>query len=132
MDNDPLNTQPNQPETEEPKVPEIPEEPTLEAAPEAEEPKSSEVPEEPVLETTPETPLAEPTLTTVPEEPEEAKEEEKETFLSMKALYDSLKEEFHFDTLSMGMSADYVEALKAGSTMVRVGSKIFGARTYTH
>lgn len=70
-------------------------------------------------------------LMTIPA-PKATKEEEKETFLSMKALYDSLKEEFHFDTLSMGMSADYVEALKAGSTMVRVGSKIFGARTYTH
>ncbi|CAK8675820.1 pyridoxal phosphate homeostasis protein-like [Clavelina lepadiformis] len=33
--------------------------------------------------------------------------------------------------LSMGMSADYEEAIKAGSTSVRVGSNIFGARDYS-
>merc|ERR1711972_72354 len=32
--------------------------------------------------------------------------------------------------LSMGMSKDYEEAIKMGSTNVRVGSSIFGARTY--
>lgn len=35
-----------------------------------------------------------------------------------------------FKELSMGMSHDYHEAIRAGSTMVRVGSKIFGERTY--
>lgn len=34
------------------------------------------------------------------------------------------------NTLSMGMSADYVPAILEGATMVRVGSSIFGARTY--
>jgi pyridoxal phosphate enzyme (YggS family) len=34
----------------------------------------------------------------------------------------------HFDTLSMGMSSDYVLAIKEGSTMVRIGSLLFGAR----
>ena len=33
-----------------------------------------------------------------------------------------------FDTLSMGMSADWQEALKFGATMIRVGSSLFGAR----
>ena len=33
-----------------------------------------------------------------------------------------------FDTLSMGMSADWQEALKFGATMIRVGSRLFGAR----
>jgi uncharacterized pyridoxal phosphate-containing UPF0001 family protein len=33
-----------------------------------------------------------------------------------------------FDTLSMGMSSDMDAAVQAGSTMVRVGSAIFGAR----
>ena len=33
-----------------------------------------------------------------------------------------------FDTLSMGMSADMDEAIRAGSTMVRVGTAIFGQR----
>lgn len=36
-----------------------------------------------------------------------------------------------FDQLSMGMSGDYMLAQKHGSTMVRVGSRIFGARYYT-
>ncbi len=35
-----------------------------------------------------------------------------------------------FDTLSMGMSDDYPIALQCGSTMVRVGSSIFGQREY--
>jgi pyridoxal phosphate enzyme (YggS family) len=33
-----------------------------------------------------------------------------------------------FDTLSMGMSADLEAAIQAGSTMVRVGTAVFGAR----
>lgn len=36
-----------------------------------------------------------------------------------------------FDTLSMGMSDDYPLAVECGSTMVRVGSYIFGERDYT-
>ncbi len=36
-----------------------------------------------------------------------------------------------FDTLSMGMTGDLEAAVAAGSTMVRVGSGIFGARSYT-
>lgn len=35
-----------------------------------------------------------------------------------------------FDTLSMGMSADYAEAVRFGSTLVRIGSGLFGARNY--
>lgn len=34
------------------------------------------------------------------------------------------------DILSMGMSGDYVEAILEGSTMVRVGSSLFGKRVY--
>jgi len=34
------------------------------------------------------------------------------------------------DTLSMGMSADMAQAIAAGSTLVRVGTAIFGARHY--
>ena len=34
------------------------------------------------------------------------------------------------DTLSMGMSGDYTIAIEAGSTMIRVGSSIFGQRNY--
>ena len=34
----------------------------------------------------------------------------------------------HFDTLSLGMTADLDAAIQAGSTMVRVGTGIFGGR----
>ena len=34
------------------------------------------------------------------------------------------------DILSMGMSSDYMEAIEEGATMVRVGSSLFGARSY--
>lgn len=50
----------------------------------------------------------------------------------MKALFDQLNDEgFEFDALSMGMSADMVEAVECGSTMVRVGTAIFGPRDYS-
>ena len=35
------------------------------------------------------------------------------------------------DILSMGMSDDYIDAIRWGSTMIRVGTAIFGARNYT-
>ena len=37
----------------------------------------------------------------------------------------------YVDTLSMGMSDDYVDAIRCGSTMIRIGTAIFGARDYT-
>lgn len=47
------------------------------------------------------------------------------------ALYESLKAQgFDLDTLSLGMSADLEAAIHAGGTLVRVGSAIFGARSY--
>ena len=36
------------------------------------------------------------------------------------------------DVLSMGMSDDYADAIACGSTMIRVGTAIFGARNYTN
>ena len=39
-----------------------------------------------------------------------------------------LKEKFNFEDLSMGMSNDYLIAIKYGSTFLRIGSKIFGPR----
>jgi uncharacterized pyridoxal phosphate-containing UPF0001 family protein len=36
----------------------------------------------------------------------------------------------HMDILSMGMSDDYENAILEGSTMVRIGTAIFGARAY--
>ena len=51
-------------------------------------------------------------------------------FSALKALFDRVKTGVgaDFDTLSMGMTDDWPAALAVGSTMVRVGSFIFGAR----
>ena len=49
----------------------------------------------------------------------------------MKELYDSFAEEFHLDVLSMGMTHDYAAAVRMGSTLVRVGTGLFGARDYS-
>ena len=53
-------------------------------------------------------------------------------FQRIKDIYDSLKPRFGeaFDTLSIGMSDDYPLALEYGSTMVRIGTAIFGQREY--
>jgi pyridoxal phosphate enzyme (YggS family) len=49
-------------------------------------------------------------------------------YRQMKDLFDQMKDEFHLDTLSMGMTDDLELAIAEGSTMVRVGTAIFGAR----
>ena len=56
----------------------------------------------------------------------------KEEFRTLRALFESLCPHFGeaFDTVSMGMTSDYHEAIECGSTMVRIGSKIFGERSY--
>ena len=51
----------------------------------------------------------------------------KEEFESLKTVFDSIKND-KITTLSMGMSGDYPLAIEQGSTMVRVGSAIFGHR----
>ena len=52
-------------------------------------------------------------------------------FSSLKTFFDLLQgKKTTLKTLSMGMSGDYQLAIKNGSTMVRVGSAIFGARNY--
>jgi pyridoxal phosphate enzyme (YggS family) len=56
----------------------------------------------------------------------------KKEFLNLKAIFDQLKaintENCQLNTLSMGMSGDYPLAISCGSTMVRIGSSIFGGR----
>ena len=47
-------------------------------------------------------------------------------FLELKSRYFSMNSDF--ETISMGMSGDYLLAIEEGSTMVRVGSAIFGTR----
>lgn len=56
----------------------------------------------------------------------------KREFRTLKSLFDQLKPIFGevFDTISMGMTSDYLEAIECGSNMVRIGSKIFGERVY--
>ena len=56
-------------------------------------------------------------------------------FKHLKAIFDTLKNEYfadhlQFKEISMGMSEDYPIAIEEGATMIRVGSKIFGARVY--
>ena len=50
-------------------------------------------------------------------------------FHAMRALFDRLRADFpQMDTLSMGMSDDAALAIAEGSTMVRIGTALFGAR----
>lgn len=56
-------------------------------------------------------------------------------FRELKKSFNLLKESFFkgndpFKEISMGMSGDYKSAIEEGSTMVRIGSTIFGARNY--
>jgi pyridoxal phosphate enzyme (YggS family) len=67
-------------------------------------------------------------LMTIPE-PLEDYAAQKAVHLRAKALFDDLRAAgLAIDTLSMGMTADLEAAVAAGSTMVRVGTAIFGGR----
>lgn len=59
-------------------------------------------------------------------------EEVRNEFRTLKTLFDELKDNVlkDIDTLSMGMSEDYGIAVEEGTTMVRIGSLIFGERQY--
>lgn len=50
------------------------------------------------------------------------------SFKKMEQLFTSLQQSHDIDTLSMGMSNDYAMAIEEGSTMIRVGTAIFGQR----
>jgi len=60
------------------------------------------------------------------------KEQVKKEFMHLKSIFDKLQaqqtDNFQLTTLSMGMSGDYKLAIECGSTMVRIGSSIFGGR----
>jgi pyridoxal phosphate enzyme (YggS family) len=58
------------------------------------------------------------------------KEQVSAEFQKLNTYYNELKETYDFDILSMGMSGDYQLAIEKESTMIRVGSKIFGERNY--
>ena len=49
-------------------------------------------------------------------------------FKSLAQYYKQYQDQYDWDTLSMVMSGDYPLALSCGSTMIRVGSRIFGSR----
>ena len=51
-----------------------------------------------------------------------------EEFTSLQRYYSQYQSKHQWDILSMGMSGDYPLALACGSNMIRVGSRIFGAR----
>ena len=55
-------------------------------------------------------------------------------FLEMRQIYVDIRakknDTVSVDCLSMGMSGDFADAIRAGSTMIRVGTAIFGARSY--
>lgn len=51
----------------------------------------------------------------------------KKEFQHLKSIFDSIQNE-NFSIISMGMSGDYQLAIECGSTMVRIGSSIFGGR----
>ncbi|MDD0811600.1 YggS family pyridoxal phosphate-dependent enzyme [Curvibacter sp. RS43] len=77
-------------------------------------------------------------LMTIPE-PQPDFESQKQVHLQARALFDLVRQTLleeglpgaaDFDTLSMGMTGDLEAAIHAGSTMVRVGSAIFGGRSY--
>jgi hypothetical protein len=52
-------------------------------------------------------------------------------FVKMQRLFEDFKAEYggSFDTLSMGMSGDYYEAILHGATIIRIGSALFGNRS---
>lgn len=63
----------------------------------------------------------------------EAREQVRQEFKKLRNIFEKIKQEFflddkNFDTISMGMSGDYELAVAEGSTMIRVGSSIFGGR----
>ncbi|GAB5464804.1 MAG: YggS family pyridoxal phosphate-dependent enzyme [Candidatus Kapaibacteriales bacterium] len=62
---------------------------------------------------------------------ESSDDKRRDEFKGLKKAFDNLKIRIkNFDYLSMGMSGDYEIAIQEGSNMVRVGSAIFGERSY--
>ena len=63
--------------------------------------------------------------------PEHEPAQQKIALSKMQQLFNRLQTEFEgIDTLSMGMSDDMVAAIECGSTMVRIGTAVFGVRDY--
>lgn len=60
--------------------------------------------------------------------PSDTFEAQKKNFHQMQHYYVKLQSLYDFDTLSIGMSNDYIAAISEGATMVRIGTALFGAR----
>lgn len=63
------------------------------------------------------------------------KSQVRKEFANLKSIFNEIKLNFFpneksFNTISMGMSGDFKLAIDEGSTMIRVGSSIFGSRNY--
>jgi len=70
-------------------------------------------------------------LMTIPEYTSDEKKL-RSAFQQMHELYTELRSRYPtVDTLSMGMSGDFSLAIEEGSTMVRIGTALFGPRNYT-
>lgn len=66
----------------------------------------------------------------------EDREQIRREFEELRSAFSEIKEKYisahpNFNELSMGMSGDYRIAIECGSTMVRIGTTIFGARNYS-
>ena len=62
-------------------------------------------------------------------------DEVRKEFKHLKSIFETLRKDYfanqpQFKEISMGMSEDYPIAIEEGATLIRVGSKIFGARVY--
>jgi len=69
------------------------------------------------------------TMAPYPATPDEVRRD----FARVRSLQERCRAQFHlpeFDQLSMGMSGDFVEAILEGSTLVRIGTAIFGKRDH--
>jgi PLP dependent protein len=65
----------------------------------------------------------------------EDEDQVRKEFKELKIFFDQLKQAYfldkeYFSTISMGMSGDYKIAIEEGSTMIRIGTAIFGERNY--
>ena len=63
----------------------------------------------------------------------ENKQQVEQEFKNLKSIFNNIKTQYfkdknYFKEISMGMSGDYKIAVKQGSTMIRIGSTIFGSR----
>jgi pyridoxal phosphate enzyme (YggS family) len=71
-------------------------------------------------------------LMSIPE-PADTLDDQRSPHARLRDLMDTLRADgLELDTLSMGMSADLEAAVLEGATIVRIGTAIFGKRTYTH